>query len=47
MWVVSLKDRKGITIINDSQKIFNESNRKPNKMWVEKGSVFYKISMKP
>ena len=46
MWVVPLKDKKGNTIINDSQKIFNEPSRKPNKTWVEKGSVFYKISMK-
>ena len=46
MWVVPLKDKKGNTIINDSQKIFNKPNREPKKTWVGKGSVFYKISMK-
>ena len=40
-WVVSLKDKKGITITNAFQKILNKSNRKPNKMWADKGSEFY------
>ena len=40
-WVVSLKDKKGITITNAFQKILKESNRKPNKIWVDKGSEFY------
>ena len=31
-WVVPLKDKKGITIINAFQKILKESNRKPNKI---------------
>ena len=26
--------------------LFNESNRKPNKIWVDKGSEFYNRSMK-
>ena len=30
---VSLKDRKGIAITNAFQRIFDESNRKPNKIW--------------
>ena len=45
-WVISLKDKKGITIIDAFQKIFKESNRKPNEIWVDKGSEFYNISMK-
>ena len=28
------------------QKILKESNRKPNKIWVDKGSEFYKSSFK-
>ena len=40
-WVVSLKDKKGITITNAFQKILNKSNRKPNKIWADKGSEFY------
>ena len=38
--VVSLKDKKGITITKASQKRLDESNRKPNKIWVYKGSEF-------
>ena len=45
-WVVPLKDKKGITITNPFQKILDESNRKPNKIWVDKGSEFYNRSMK-
>ena len=39
-WVVPLKDRKGISIVNAFQKILKESERKPNKIWVDKGSEF-------
>ena len=42
----SFKDKVGVTITNAFQKIIDESNRKPNKMWVDKGSEFYKRSMK-
>ena len=41
-----LGDEKGITITNPFQKILKESNRKPNKIWVDKGSEFYNRSMK-
>ena len=34
-WVVPLKDKKGITITNAFQKILKESDRKPNKIWVD------------
>ena len=45
-WVIPLKDKKGITTTNAFQKILDESNRKPNKIWVDKGSEFYNRSMK-
>ena len=45
-WVIPLKDKKGITNTNAFQKILKESNRRPNKIWVDKGSEFYNISMK-
>ena len=45
-WVVSLKDKKGVSIINALQKILKESKRKPNKIWVNKGSEFYNNSLK-
>ena len=37
-WVIPLKDKKRIKITNAFQKVLKESNRKPNKMWVDKGS---------
>ena len=40
-WVIPLKDKKGISIVNAFQIILKESNRKPNKIWVDKGSEFY------
>ena len=40
-WVVSLKDKKGVSIVNAFQKILDDSTRKPNKIWVDKGSEFY------
>ena len=45
-WVVLLKDKKGISIVNAFQKILKESDRKPNKIWVDKGSEFYNNSFK-
>ena len=44
--VIPLKDKKDIKITIASQEILDESNRKPNKIWVEKGSAFYNKSMK-
>ena len=34
-WAVSLKDQKGSTITNASQKGLNELKRQPNKIWEE------------
>ena len=45
-WVVPLKDKKDVSIVNAFQSILKESNRKPNKIWVDKGSEFYNRSMK-
>ena len=45
-WVIPLKDKKGIAITNAFQEILNESNRKPNKIWVDKGSEFYNGTIK-
>ena len=39
--MIPLKDKKGISIVNAFQKILRESNQKPNKIWVDKGSKFY------
>ena len=41
VWVIVLKDKKGISIVTAFQKILDDSKRKPNKIWVDKGSEFY------
>ena len=45
-WVVLLKDRRGITIVNAFQSILDHSKRRPNKVWVDQGSEFYNNSFK-
>ena len=46
-WVAPLKDKKGISIAKAFQSILKQSNkRKPNKIWVDKGSEFYNVSFK-
>ena len=41
-----MKDKKGIAISNAFQKILDESNCKPNKIWLDKGSEVYNRSIK-
>ena len=45
-WVVPLKDKKDVSIVNAFQKILDSSNRKPNKILVDKGSTFCNNSFK-
>ena len=40
-FVIPLKDKKGIIIVNAFDKITKQSERKPNKIWVDQGSEFY------
>ena len=40
-FVIPLKDKKGIGIVNAFNKIIKQSNRKPNKIWVDQGGEFY------
>ena len=44
--MIPLKDKKGISIVNAFKQIIKESNRKLNKIWVDKGSEFYNNSFK-
>ena len=46
VWVVSLKDKKGVSIATAFQSILKQSIRKPNKIWLDKGSEFYNASFK-
>ena len=41
-----LKDKKYITITNASQKFLKCVRHKSNKIWIDKGSKFYKRLMK-
>ena len=45
-WVIPIKDKKETSIVNAFKKILSDSNRKPNKIWVDQGSEFYNNSFK-
>ena len=45
-WVISLKDKKIITIARAFQKVLNEFGGKPNKILVDKGRKSYNRSIK-
>ena len=45
-WVVPLKDKKVVGIVDPFQQILKQSNRKPNKIWIDKGSEFYNAHFK-
>ena len=40
VWVIPLKDKKGVSIANGFEKVLNDSKRKPNKIWVDRESEF-------
>ena len=40
-WVKPLKDKKGKAVLNAFIEIVNESNHKPNKLWIDQGREFY------
>ena len=40
VWVVPLKDKKGVSIPEAFQKTLDDSNRKPNKIWVIRKDIF-------
>ena len=44
-WVKTLKNKKDKTVLNAFIEIVNESNRKPNKLWVDQGREFYNKRM--
>ena len=44
-WFVPIKDKKGISIVNEFKKIISD-RRKPNKIWIDQGSEFYNKSFK-
>ena len=44
-WVIPLKDKKGISIVDAFQKIISEG-RKLNKIWVDQASEIYNNSFK-
>ena len=46
VWIVPLKNEKGVTIVNAFKTVLDNSRRKPNKIWVDQGSEFYNNSFK-
>ena len=40
-WVKTLKNKESKTVLNAFIEILNESNSKPNKLWVDQGRQFY------
>ena len=45
-WVIPLENKKGETIVEGFEKILDDSNSKPNKIWVDHGSEFYNNKFK-
>ena len=45
-FVIPLKYKKGISIVNAFNKIIKQSNRKPNKIWVDQGGELYNHNFK-
>ena len=45
-WVIPLENKKGESIVEGFDKILDDSNRKPNKIWVDHGSKFYNDKFK-
>ena len=43
---IPLKDKKGINNVNGFNKIIKQSNREPNKIWVDQGGEFYNNAFK-
>ena len=44
-WVKLFQDKKGKTFLNAFIEIVNESNHKPNKLWIDQGRAFYNKHM--
>ena len=40
-----LKDKKGKTVLNAFKEIVNQSNRKPDKLWIDQGGELYNTLM--
>ena len=44
-WLVPIKDKKGINIVDAFKNIISEG-RKPNKIWIDQGNEFYNNAFK-
>ena len=40
-WLIPLRDKTGKTVSDAFIKIFSDSSRKPENIWVDKGTEFY------
>ena len=41
-WVIPIKNKNGDSIVEGFKKILDNSNRRPNKIWVDHRKEFYK-----
>ena len=41
-----MKDKKGASVVDAFQKTLDNSNKKPNKIWFDKGSEFHNNFLK-
>ena len=46
VWIVPLKDKNGVIIVNAIQCILDSSKTKPNKLWVDQDSESYNSTFK-
>ena len=45
-WVVPLKNKQKVTIVNAFQSILDSSKRQPKKVWLNQGNEFYNSHLK-
>ena len=45
-WFFPVKDKKYVSAVNAFQSLLKKSNKKPNKIWLDKSGEFYNRSMK-
>ena len=45
-WIIPFKNKKGESIVEGFKKILKNSERKPNKIWVDHGGEFYNNKFK-
>ena len=45
-WIIPLKNKTGVSVANGLKMIFKQDNRKPSRIWTDKGKEFYNKTVK-